>query len=164
VLISIFDSGCMFVTMQELLTFVAVRLFLPKGSSRLPRAVANALYQIIAMVAQQFEGYIFTVNIDEVWSCGACGSYVRTDQSFAVFRTDQSFSVFLTVRDRASHNLSVLYSELCAWACQQCVLYCVNTAYSHLPSLDAEALNVSCYMPHALQRRRSQLQHCRHAL
>ncbi|DBA77690.1 TPA: hypothetical protein ACH3X2_008392 [Trebouxia sp. C0005] len=50
---------------RELLTFVAVRLFLPKGSSRLPRAVANALYQIIAMVAQQFEGYIFTVNIDE---------------------------------------------------------------------------------------------------
>ncbi len=57
-------------TVQELLTFVAVRLFLPKGSSRLPRAVANALYQIIAMVAQQFEGYIFTVNIDEVWSQG----------------------------------------------------------------------------------------------
>lgn len=57
-------------TMQELLTFVAVRLFLPKGSSRLPRAVANALYQIIAMVAQQFEGYIFTVNIDEVRSPG----------------------------------------------------------------------------------------------
>ena len=110
-LISIFDSGCMFVTMQELLTFVAVRLFLPKGSSRLPRAVANALYQIIAMVAQQFEGYIFTVNIDEVWSCGACDSYLRTDQSFAAFRTDQSFSVFLTVRDRASHNLSVLYSD-----------------------------------------------------
>ncbi len=55
-------------TVQELLTFVAVRLFLPKGSSRLPRAVANALYQIIAMVAQQFEGYIFTVNIDEVRS------------------------------------------------------------------------------------------------
>ena len=54
--------------MQNLLTFVAVRLFLPKGAIRLPRAVANALYQIVAMVAQQFEGYIFTVNIDEVCS------------------------------------------------------------------------------------------------
>ena len=53
---------------QNLLTFVAVRLFLPKGATRLPRAVANALYQIVAMVAQQFEGYIFTVNIDEVRS------------------------------------------------------------------------------------------------
>ena len=53
---------------QNLLTFVAVRLFLPKGATRLPRAVANALYQIVAMVAQQFEGYIFTVNIDEVCS------------------------------------------------------------------------------------------------
>ena len=52
--------------MQNLLTFVAVRLFLPKGATRLPRPVANALYQIVAMVAQQFEGYIFTVNIDEV--------------------------------------------------------------------------------------------------
>lgn len=52
--------------MQMLLTFVAVRLFLPKGATRLPRPVANALYQIVAMVAQQFEGYIFTVNIDEV--------------------------------------------------------------------------------------------------
>ena len=60
----------MFELMQELLTFVAMRLFLPKGSSRLPRAVANALYQIIAMVAQQFEGYIFTVNVDEVWPQG----------------------------------------------------------------------------------------------
>lgn len=46
---------------------MAVRLFLPKGSARLPRPVANALYQIVAMVAQQFEGYIFTVNVDEVW-------------------------------------------------------------------------------------------------
>lgn len=52
--------------LQELLTFVAVRLFLPRGSARLPRAVANALYQIVAMVAQQFEGYIFTVNVEEV--------------------------------------------------------------------------------------------------
>lgn len=52
--------------LQDLLTFVAVRLFLPRGSARLPRAVANALYQIVAMVAQQFEGYIFTVNVEEV--------------------------------------------------------------------------------------------------
>lgn len=55
--------------MQNLLTFVAVRLFLPRGSARLPRAVANALYQIIAMVAQQFEGYIFSVNVQEVGPC-----------------------------------------------------------------------------------------------
>ena len=57
------QAGCV---VQNLLTFVAVRLFLPKGATRLPRPVANALYQIVAMVAQQFEGYIFTVNIDEV--------------------------------------------------------------------------------------------------
>ncbi|KAL3147560.1 hypothetical protein ABBQ38_014613 [Trebouxia sp. C0009 RCD-2024] len=50
---------------RNLLTFVAVRLFLPRGSARLPRAVANALYQIVAMVAQQFEGYIFSVNVQE---------------------------------------------------------------------------------------------------
>ena len=62
--------------LQELLTFVAVRLFLPRGSARLPRAVANALYQIVAMVAQQFEGYIFTVNIDEVTCFGACTARV----------------------------------------------------------------------------------------
>ena len=52
--------------LQNLLTFVACRLFLPRGASRLPKSVANSLYQIIAMVAQQFEGYIFTVNIEEV--------------------------------------------------------------------------------------------------
>ena len=54
--------------LQNLLTFVACRLFLPRGAARLPKSVANSLYQIIAMVAQQFEGYIFTVNIEEV-SC-----------------------------------------------------------------------------------------------
>ncbi len=81
----------MFVTVQELLTFVAVRLFLPKGSSRLPRAVANALYQIIAMVAQQFEGYIFTVNIDEVWSLGLVTPITE-------------LTVFFIVRDSASHS------------------------------------------------------------
>ncbi len=64
-----FDSAeLVCVIVQNLLTFVAVRLFLPKGSLRLPKPVANALYQIVAMVAQQFEGYIFTVNIDEVKS------------------------------------------------------------------------------------------------
>lgn len=54
--------------MQNLLTFVACRLFLPRGATRLPKSVANSLYQIVAMVAQQFEGYIFTVNIEEVSS------------------------------------------------------------------------------------------------
>lgn len=51
---------------QNLLTFVACRLFLPRGALRLPKSVANSLYQILAMVAQQFEGYIFSVNIEEV--------------------------------------------------------------------------------------------------
>ena len=58
---------CLFVpALQNLLTFVACRLFLPRGATRLPKSVANSLYQIVAMVAQQFEGYIFTVNIEEV--------------------------------------------------------------------------------------------------
>jgi len=72
---------------------VAVRLFLPKGSSRLPRAVANALYQIIAMVAQQFEGYIFTVNIDEVWSLGLVTPISGQNRTHSVFHSQrQCFS------------------------------------------------------------------------
>ena len=59
---------CVCVCVQNMLTFVAVRLFLPRGATRLPKPIANALYQVVAMVAQQFEGYIFTVNIDEVTS------------------------------------------------------------------------------------------------
>ncbi len=93
-LLFIFDSECMFVTVQELLTFVAVRLFLPKGSSRLPRAVANALYQIIAMVAQQFEGYIFTVNIDEVRSQGLAVPILGQKGAHYIF----------AVRHSTSHN------------------------------------------------------------
>ena len=61
--------------LQNLLTFVACRLFLPRGALRLPKSVANSLYQILAMVAQQFEGYIFSVNVEEV--CLACVMELR---------------------------------------------------------------------------------------
>ena len=38
--------------LQNLLTFVACRLFLPQGASRLPKSMANSLYQTVAMVSQ----------------------------------------------------------------------------------------------------------------
>ena len=84
---------------------MAARLFLPRGSARLPRAVANALYQIVAMVAQQFEGYIFTVNVEEVRNAPLLSAFF-TCLAGTMWAQPSAHALLLAMFD--SHGLAVL--------------------------------------------------------